>query len=161
MENKKKQLLEHFALVSEGANKKMVQYVRGYIFNLMAIYSLSKEDIAQILDEDIVTVEEFLNEKWDGVISSKILIRLMLNGFDCDDIGVCLAESKEFFDSHDFLSTFSKKNAYKQLVESFKFNDEEDIENVIEMLTQCKALLEDKEYVKTLLNDKNGKTEKV
>ena len=161
MKEKRKKLLEHFDIAYEAANKKLVQYVRGYIFNLMTIYSLSKEDIAEILSEDIVAVEEFLNEKWDGIISSKILIKLMLNGFDCEDIGACLAESREFFDSVDFLMSFGKKNAYKQIVEGLKIEDEEDANEVLEMLTHCKELLEDKEYVKNLINSKNGKTKKV
>lgn len=161
MKDKRKKLLEHFALVSDSANKKLVQYVRGYIFNLMTIYSLTKEDIALILDEDIVAVEEFLNEKWDGIISSKILIRLMLNGFECEDIGVCLAESQELFDSVDFLMSFGKKNAYKQIIEGLRINDEDDVCEVLEMINHCKELLEDKEYIKSLLEKKNGETKKI
>lgn len=151
MKENKEQLLEHFTIICDAANKKLVQYVRGYIFNLMATYSLSKDDVAEILDEDITTVEEFLNEKWDGVISSKILIRLMLNDFDCDDINICLAESREFFNSADFLMSFSKKNTYKQIIEGMEINNEEDVDNILDMLTHCKELLEDKKYVNTLL----------
>lgn len=160
MKDNKENLLEHFAIVSDAANAKLIQYIRGYIFNLMSIYGLSKEDVAQILDHNLENVDEFLNEKWEGVVSSKVLVRLMLNGFDCSDINKCLQESREFFDSTYFLSMFGKKNAYREIVKNFHCTTREDVDTIIDMLENCKALLEDKDFVNELL-EKNGTTEKI
>lgn len=76
----KEDLKNDFLAAAQNYNDKVVEFVRGFIFEIKRREELSNTAIADLLNVEENALEEFLNEKWTGNISSSMLTKLALLG---------------------------------------------------------------------------------
>lgn len=67
-------------------NNNMVKYIRGFLFEIRRRENFTNEVLAVLLSKTPEEINEFMNEKWEGTLTTSTLSRLILLGLPYEEM---------------------------------------------------------------------------
>lgn len=122
-------------------HKCLLSYVRGIFYNLKREYGLTNDELALVFGVEEEEMTNFLNEKWEGYISSKVLSILYLLLEDKFDLSKVIYKKPDSFNDTaikyiELCSSDRYERNVMELLSVLGIENNNDLETVIKFIRE-------------------------